>query len=54
MKGYYTEVINSDRDIYSGYNMCNYKPVKSVHKKQKDIIRIRIAPFAGILFEIKK
>ncbi len=54
MKGYYTEVINSDKDIYGGYNMCNYKPVKSVHKKQKDIIRIRVAPFAGILFEIKK
>ena len=54
LKGVYTEIINSDRDIYSGYNMCNYKPIKTVHKKQREVLRVRVAPFAGIIFEIKK
>ena len=54
IKGVYTEIINSDRDIYSGYNMCNYAPVKTVHKKKRDVLRIRLAPFAAVLMEIKK
>lgn len=53
-KGIYTEIFNSDKDIYNGYNMCNYKPLKTVHKKGRDILRIRLAPYAGVMFEIEK
>ncbi|MEF9968620.1 MAG: alpha-amylase family glycosyl hydrolase, partial [Longicatena sp.] len=27
-KGTYTELINSERDIYDGCNMCNFKPIR--------------------------
>ncbi|MEI7668450.1 MAG: alpha amylase C-terminal domain-containing protein, partial [Erysipelotrichaceae bacterium] len=55
--GQYVEVLNSERDIYHGCNMCNYTPVQSDESHKHGFtqtIRIRIAPFAGILFELKK
>ena len=54
--------MNSERDIYSGCNMCNFTAVTAV-KKEKDKIgrnefkysmKIRVAPYAGILFQAKK
>lgn len=55
-KGTYTELINSEKDIYSGCNMCNYRPIRSKYDKinKRDFITIRIAPFAGIIFTCKK
>ena len=55
-KGTYTEIINSEKDIYSGCNMCNFEPIESedieAHKLAQSI-NIRIAPFAGIMFRTK-
>ena len=54
--GVYYELINSEKDIYSGCNMCNFKPVRSVKKKYHgltDSIKIRIAPYAAIVFRVK-
>lgn len=54
--GEYTELMNTDRDIYGGYNMCNYFPLKSEEifsHHQMHSISIRIAPFSAIYFEVK-
>jgi len=54
--GIYTELINSEKDIYSGCNMCNYIPIRSNKKKFHGLnnsIKIRIAPFAAIVFKVK-
>ncbi len=53
--GIYEEMINSEKDIYGGVNMCNYKPIKSVRRKAHGLdqsIRITIAPFAAIVFRV--
>ena len=57
--GTYTEILNSEKDIYDGCNMCNFEPVKSWKVKDKDAkfdnkITIRIAPWAAIYFVCKK
>ena len=55
LSGEYTEVINSERDIYSGCNMCNYNPVHSRRISAHGLpnsIEIDIAPYAGIMFSI--
>lgn len=46
--GTYTEILNSEKDIYDGCNMCNFEPVKSIKKDGKNKITIRIAPFTAI------
>ena len=54
--GVYYEVLNSEKDIYSGCNMCNYKPIRTKKKKSHDLpqsIDIDIAPFAAIIFRVK-
>jgi 1,4-alpha-glucan branching enzyme len=54
--GEYTELLNTDRDIYGGYNMCNYFPLRSEEifsHHQNQSISIRIAPFSAIYFEVK-
>ena len=58
-KGTYTEILNSEKDIYDGCNMCNYEPLKSKTVKEKDAkfenkITIRIAPFGAIWFTCPK
>lgn len=56
-KGTYTELYNTEKDIYEGCNMCNFKPVKTQNKpfqQQKQSMVIRIAPFAGVIFHHKK
>ena len=53
--GTYTELINSEKDIYSGCNMCNFKPIKSRKIKAHGLpnsISIELAPYAGIVFSI--
>ena len=58
-KGTYTELINSEKDIYDGCNMCNFEPVKT-HKSEfgqkrfENSITIRIAPFGAVWFVHKK
>lgn len=52
--GRYVELINSEKDIYEGCNMCNYYPRESFDQKlhrQNQVIDISLAPFAGIIFE---
>ena len=54
-KGTYTELINTEKDIYNGCNMCNFKPVKSRKISAHGLsnsISIDIAPYAGIVFSI--
>lgn len=54
-KGTYTELINSEKDIYNGCNMCNFKPIQTRKVKSHGLtnsITIDIAPYAGIIFSI--
>ncbi len=56
-EGAYVEILNSEKDIYSGCNMCNYKPIISkaeVCHGFKNSIVIRIAPFSCIYFKYGK
>lgn len=57
LAGTYEELINSEKDIYGGCNMCNFYPMKSeaihTHHFNQSIL-IRIAPFSGMYFIIKK
>ena len=57
--GTYTEILNSEKDIYDGCNMCNFEPLKSRKNPDKNarfanLITIRIAPFAAIWFTCPK
>ncbi len=54
--GYYGEIMNSEKDIYGGCNMCNYH--KLVARKGnlhgfKYKIEMRIAPYGAIILEAK-
>lgn len=54
--GFYKELINSEKDIYDGCNMCNFKSVrakKGIKHHQLYSINIRIAPFAAIILSVK-
>ena len=54
-EGIYTELINSEKDIYNGCNMCNFKPIKSKSIKSHGLpnsISIDLAPYVGIIFSI--
>lgn len=54
--GTYVEIMNSEKDIYSGCNMCNFTPIKAKRRKrhnQKYAITLRLAPFAGIIFKTR-
>ena len=56
--GTYTEILNSEKDIYGGCNMCNSLPIKSfkngTHGNMKDSITIHLAPWAAIWLTKKK
>ena len=55
--GTYIELINSEKDIYNGCNMCNFEPVKSYPgyaHNQPYHINVRIAPFACIYLLLEK
>ena len=55
-RGVYTEIINTEKDIYNGCNMCNFKPIRS-HKINShglpNSIEIDLAPYAGVMFAVK-
>lgn len=58
-EGTYVEILNSEKDIYDGCNMCNYNPVVSRKNPVKgarfaDVIDIRLAPWAAVYFLIDK
>ena len=57
-KGTWTEIINTEKDIYSGCNMCNYEPLRTHTVKEParfpQKITIRLAPFAAIWFTCAK
>lgn len=53
VSGTYTEILNSEKDIYDGCNMCNFEPVKSFKTEGdnpawENTISIRLAPFAAV------
>ena len=55
-RGIYTEMINTEKDIYNGCNMCNFKPIRSRKIKSHGLpnsISIDLAPYAGIMFVVK-
>ncbi len=56
--GEYEEVINTDKDVYGGWNQCNYAPLKSTvgeYQNQPCRLTIKLASFAGIFLRyIKK
>lgn len=56
-KGVYTELINSEKDIYEGCNMCNFKPIRSKKGKLNgydNTLTLRLAPFGAIIFSVAK
>ena len=55
-RGIYTEVINSEKDIYNGCNMCNFEPIRSRKIKAHGLpnsISIDLAPYAAVMFSVK-
>lgn len=56
-KGVYIELMNSEKDIYDGCNMCNFKPIESKDVEMNHYaqsITIRLAPFAAMILKIDK
>lgn len=53
----YTELMNTEKEIYEGCDMANFVPIKAekiaAHRFNQSI-NLRIAPFAGILLHAKK
>jgi 1,4-alpha-glucan branching enzyme len=57
LAGEYAELINSQKAIYEGNDMCNYVPIKAIEETCHNLpykIIIRLAPFAAVMFEINK
>lgn len=55
--GEYIEVMNTEKDIYSGCNMCNFQPIQADQQGcngQKYSLNVRLAPFAGVIFKLTK
>ncbi len=55
--GEYIELINSEKDIYNGCNMCNFEPLFTHEGNMHNFnqyLNIRIAPFACIYFLLEK
>ena len=57
-KGTWTEIMNTEKDIYDGCNMCNFKPLRTKSVKEParfpQKITIRLAPFAAVWFTCPK
>lgn len=54
-KGKYIELINSEKDIYSGCNMCNFEILETENEKMHNLpysLDIRLAPFSSIYFKL--
>ena len=55
--GYYKEILNSEKDIYSGCNYCNTRAVRAKKFQYRDrsyAVKIKMAPFAAAIFCLKK
>lgn len=55
--GYYTEILNSEKDIYSGCNMCNFTKVQAKKPGKNGMhysMKIRLAPYAGVILRAKR
>ncbi len=57
--GEYVEIINSEKDIYGGCNMCNFNPIFAKKEENKlhnmdYSIEIDLANFSGIMFRVNK
>ncbi|MFV0380368.1 MAG: 1,4-alpha-glucan branching protein GlgB [Anaerorhabdus sp.] len=53
-KGEYFELINSEKDIYNGCNMCNFNTIKTIDENllgYDQYIDICVAPFSAIIFK---
>lgn len=51
--GKYVELINSEKDIYGGCNMCNFEPLRTKKKKSHgypNSISIDLAPYGAVIF----
>lgn len=56
-QGEYVEIMNTEKDIYEGCNMCNYFPLYTNEYGSHHLpysINIRLAPFSGIVFRLVK
>jgi len=56
-EGNYVEIINTEKAIYDGCDMCNFQPVHSdaIHNHgYHHSINVRISPFAALYFEFTK
>ena len=57
-KGTWTEILNTEKDIYDGCNMTNYEPLRTHTVKGESRfpqkITIRLAPFAAVWFTCPK
>ncbi|MGN1344334.1 MAG: 1,4-alpha-glucan branching enzyme, partial [Traorella sp.] len=54
---YVKEVLNTDADIYSGHNIRNLKALRArklPHNGLNYSVEFEIAPFSGIIFEVKE
>ena len=55
--GKYTELINTEKEIYEGCTMCNDEPIKALkkaHDMQPYRLEIRLAPLSGMIFQVSK
>lgn len=55
--GEYTEIFNSDKDVYGGYNQYNGLPLKAYEGlcfNHRYKITIKLASFGAIIFKWKK
>ncbi len=57
MAGEYVELINSQKAIYEGNDMCNYVPLVAIEELCHNLpfkIILRLAPFGAMMFEVNK
>ncbi len=57
MAGEYVELINSQKAIYEGNDMCNYVPLVAIEELCHNLpfkIILRLAPFGAMMFEVIK
>lgn len=55
--GTYKEILNSEQDIWSGCNMTNPEKIKTeklAYNNMEQSICVDVAPFGGIMLEVKK
>ncbi len=56
-EGDYVEILNSEKDIYDGCNMCNYEPIQTEKESMNQLpytLCVRVAPFAAIILRHQK